>query len=143
MAYNENPHKPPDEAQPRDLWQTALATLDDELRSKLDFKKFAKQDVVRRALKTAEEKKQICLKKRWRFERHGKQVVVRDVLEKIIKWLDAFKAVGDVAVQYNPSHASLPWAAVRFLLQVSILGGAVSISKLTCRRGCRHRYSRL
>ena len=51
--------------------------------------------------------------------RNGKEIVLRDVLEKIIRWLNYFKAVGDAAVQYDPGHAALPWAGVRFLLQVS------------------------
>ena len=46
-------------------------------------------------------------------------MVLRDILEKIIAWLDKFTAVGDVAAQYDPAHASLAWAGVRFLLQVS------------------------
>jgi len=29
-----------------------------------------------------------------------------------------FKAVGDMAMQYDPAHASLTWAGVRFLLRV-------------------------
>lgn len=41
-------------------------------------------------------------------------------MEKIIIWLDKFKAVGDMAMQYDPAHASLAWAGVRFLLRVSL-----------------------
>ena len=48
---------------------------------------------------------------------------MRDIFEKIIVWVDKFKALGDVAVQYDPAHASLPWAGVRFLLQVSTPSG--------------------
>ena len=29
--------------------------------------------------------------------------------------------VGDMAVQYDPVHAALPWALIRFLLKVCIL----------------------
>jgi hypothetical protein len=105
--------------QPADLWQKALATLDEDLKASLDFKKSTKRNILEKTLKTAEEKKQLCLRKRWKFKRNGKEVVVRDVLENIIKWLDHFKAVGDVGVQYDTAHASLPWAGVRFLLKVS------------------------
>jgi len=41
-----------------------------------------------------------------------------DLFSKIVKWIDIFKQVGDAAVQYDPVHAALPWAGVRFLLQV-------------------------
>jgi hypothetical protein len=40
------------------------------------------------------------------------------LFSKLVKWIDLFKQVGDVAVQYDPVHAVLPWAGVRFLLQV-------------------------
>lgn len=35
--------------------------------------------------------------------------------------VNKFKDVGDVAASYDPVHAALPWAAVRFLLEVSFL----------------------
>ena len=41
-----------------------------------------------------------------------------DLFGKVIRWIDLFKQVGDAAVQYDPVHAALPWAGVRFLLQV-------------------------
>jgi hypothetical protein len=41
-----------------------------------------------------------------------------DLFGKVIKWIDLFKQVRDTAVQYDPVHAALPWAGVRFLLQV-------------------------
>ncbi|KAL8879662.1 MAG: hypothetical protein Q9198_002768 [Flavoplaca austrocitrina] len=105
--------------QPTDLWQKALATLDDDFKAKLDFKNSTKRDIVGKTLKTAEEKKQICLKRPWKFKVNGKDVIVRDVLEKLIRWLDHFKAIGDIAVQYDQAHAALPWAGVRFLLKAS------------------------
>ncbi|MCJ1387016.1 hypothetical protein MMC17_010145 [Xylographa soralifera] len=98
--------------QPVDLWQRALATLDDDLKASLDFKNSTKRDFLEKTLKTVEEKRQLCLRKRWKFKRNGKEVVVRDILEKIIRWLDHFKAIGDVAAQYEPAHAALPWAGV-------------------------------
>ena len=58
--------------------------------------------------------------KRWKATIGGKEVILRDVLAKIIRWVDHFKAVGDIAVQFNSGAASLPWAAVRFLLQVAV-----------------------
>jgi hypothetical protein len=67
----------------------------------------------------AELSKQISIDKRWKFVRKsGETVVIRDVFEKIVRWVDTFKQVGDIAVQYDPIHASLPWAGIRFLLQV-------------------------
>jgi len=59
------------------------------------------------------------MSKRWRYKRKsGETVVFQDLFAKIVKWIDLFKQIGDNAVQYDPVHAALPWAAVRFLLQV-------------------------
>lgn len=41
-------------------------------------------------------------------------------LKKIVAWIHRFKETGDTLVQYDPGHAALPWAAVRFLLQMAI-----------------------
>jgi hypothetical protein len=58
--------------------------------------------------------------KRWRYTRKtGETVILRDLFEKIIKWMNVFKEAGDMAAQYDPVHAALPWAGVRLLLQVS------------------------
>ena len=48
----------------------------------------------------------------------GQEYRLRDYTSKIVGCLIKFKAVGDTAVQYDPVHAALPWAAVRFILQV-------------------------
>ncbi len=37
----------------------------------------------------------------------------------MLAWLDKFKQVGDVAVNFDPQHAALPWAGIRLLLEVS------------------------
>jgi hypothetical protein len=43
----------------------------------------------------------------------------RRYVEKTVSVLNKFVAVGDVAVSFDPVHAALPWAAVRFVLVVS------------------------
>jgi hypothetical protein len=49
-----------------------------------------------------------------------------------------FKQVGDVAVQYDPAHAALPWAGIRFLLQVCKIvlfrEGVAEVSTDRCQR---------
>ena len=76
-------------------------------------------EILRDLLVIVEEKKQSCVKKRWKYKNsNGQDVVLRDICEKIVVWVNKFQEVGDVAVQYDPVHASLPWAAVRAVLQV-------------------------
>jgi hypothetical protein len=38
--------------------------------------------------------------------------------EKYLNWMDRFKEIGDIVIQFDPVHAALPWAAVRLLLKV-------------------------
>ena len=56
----------------------------------------------------------------WKVEFRGEEIVLRDVGNKILQWVDKFKQVGDIIVQYDPVHAALPWAGFRFLLQVGL-----------------------
>jgi hypothetical protein len=51
----------------------------------------------------------------------GKEIIVRDVADKILVWIEKFKKIGDIAVQHDSGLAALPWAAVRFVLQVCSL----------------------
>lgn len=71
------------------------------------------QDVVEQRVRDAGTRKLVVRIK------PGKTFVVRDAFEKVAGWIKKFIEVGDVAVQYDPVHAALPWAAVRFILQVS------------------------
>lgn len=73
----------------------------------------------------------MCLRKRWKFKKsNGEVIILRDVAEKIVAWVEKFISVGDTIVQYNPAHAALPWAAVRFLLQATV--GDVQLFGATC-----------
>lgn len=51
---------------------------------------------------------------------NGERFFVRHALQKTAECVRRFVAVGDVAVQCDPLHAGLPWAALRFILQVSV-----------------------
>lgn len=103
----------------QDLWNKALSTLEVELRNSLDLTKVSRANVLSKALKEAEQKRQLCAQKCWTFKkRNGEVIVLRDVIEKIIVWVEKFIAVGDNAMQVDPVHAAPAWAAFRFVLQV-------------------------
>jgi len=94
-------------------------SLSDEYRQLIDFRRSDKLAVLQEVVSLAEEKKEQCLRKRWTIKkRNGGTLILRDVFEKIVVWVRKFKEVGDIAVQYDPVHASLPWAGVRLILQV-------------------------
>ncbi|KAK1498735.1 hypothetical protein CABS01_10510 [Colletotrichum abscissum] len=105
------------------MWSRALETLPPDEKGRL--KTFVNVDadgpeVLSDILQAAQQKKVEAQEKRWRFTWHGHTYIVRDYLEKIIAWVERFKAVGDTAVQYDPTHAALPWACVRFFLQAAV-----------------------
>ncbi|KAF8247663.1 hypothetical protein K440DRAFT_289711, partial [Wilcoxina mikolae CBS 423.85] len=56
----------------------------------------------------------------WTYSWKGETIVLRDVADKILAWVTKFQQIGDIAVQYDPTHAALPWAAFRFVLQCAV-----------------------
>ncbi|KAJ4186933.1 hypothetical protein NW759_016926 [Fusarium solani] len=126
-----------------DLWAAAIRTLGDESTSRIDFAQESKQKTLDELLAVTEQARKRLADKSWSFKRkNGEVVFVRDVLAKAAKWVNHFKAVGDIAVQYDPVHAALPWAGVRFLLNVavgdlntytSLLERTVDIAETICR----------
>ena len=107
----------------QDLWEKALHSLDKDDQNRIerlvpDFKKSSATDVLDDLCAITREKRAECEDKRWKFCFNGKELILRDVAEKIIVWLDKFKQIGDVIATVDPFHVGLPWAGVRFLLQV-------------------------
>jgi hypothetical protein len=106
-------------ARSKDLWELAAANLSVEDRSSINLDQPDKLSILSELLTLTEHARQECIKKKWRYTRKsGETVIIMDLFGKVIKWIDLFKQVGDAAVQYDPVHAALPWAGVRFLLQV-------------------------
>ena len=95
----------------RNPWDVAVQRLSDEEKAHLDPTSTAQLDEL---LSVVQSRIQESERRQWTV----KNVVLRDVFNKIAKWIAKFIEVGDVAVQYDPGHAALPWAAIRFLLKV-------------------------
>lgn len=106
----------------QNLWQEAFNSVPESIKETLNQANDRKLDKLHAALKVAEDKRQLSHKKRWRKKRPGggEDIIVRDVMEKIVQWIRRFRDIGDIIIQYDPGHAALPWAAVRFLLQSAI-----------------------
>ncbi|KAM0601578.1 hypothetical protein ACHAP1_008566 [Verticillium nonalfalfae] len=104
-----------------DLWNAAVGELETELKLQIDTTQENKVKALDHLLAATEDAKQRMRGKCWSFKRDkgGETVIVRDVLAKVVKWVNHFKDVGDVIVQYDPVHAALPWAGLRFLLKLS------------------------
>ena len=102
----------------KDFWSAALESLSDEDRQWATFDGQNKLDVLSKLSEIVVNAKDKTVKERWSFNRHGEAYILRDCFGKIEVWLDRFKNIGDIVAQFDPVHASLPWAGVRFLLEV-------------------------
>jgi hypothetical protein len=66
--------------------------------------------ICRDVLQLAQKKGEECEGEAW--------AKVRGIYESIVKWVQKFVQVGDIVAQVDPVHIGLPWAALRFILQV-------------------------
>ncbi|KAH7256271.1 hypothetical protein BKA59DRAFT_507188 [Fusarium tricinctum] len=124
-----------------DLWSKAIAKLGGELPSEI----FANPEnkSLPELWENTESSRQRLEDKSWSFKRkNGETVYVGELLAKASKWINHFKDIGDIVVQYDPVHAALPWAGARFLLTVatgdldtykSLLDRTVGIMEIICR----------
>ncbi|MCJ1382729.1 hypothetical protein MMC17_005842, partial [Xylographa soralifera] len=94
--------------------------LSDEDKKNINSDRKDKLAILRDLLIVVDKKKQVCMEKRWKYKKGNQEVIIRDQLEKVVVWVDKFKEVGDAAVQYDTGYASVPWAAVRFILQLAV-----------------------
>jgi len=58
--------------------------------------------------------------KEWKFSFLGDAIVMKDIVMKTLRWVHKFREIGDIAIQFDPIHAALPWAAFRFFLKVNM-----------------------
>lgn len=70
------------------------------------------------AFVAAKEKQRYCIEKRWKFTFGRRTVDLKEEADKVVGWLDRFKAVGDIVPNVDPMHVGLPWAGIRLLLEV-------------------------
>jgi hypothetical protein len=60
-------------------------------------------------------KQEECEKKFWNVNVGGKKIVLREYTTQIVGWLEK---AGDIAVQFAPPQASLPWDLVKSMMKV-------------------------
>ncbi|KAN0072796.1 hypothetical protein V8E54_008910 [Elaphomyces granulatus] len=104
---------------------------DEEHKQLINFHRSEKRAILQDVVNLAADKKEQCLRKRWTIKKqNGDTLILRDLFEKIVVWVQKFKEVGDAAVQYDPAHASLPWAGVRLVLQIAINESQIFVAML-------------
>jgi len=102
-------------------WVDALSTLETDKRDRIKQELLDKEDLTSWPDSIAE----ICRReqdgrraKERKLRFAGREIDLRKTMDSWIKFLDKIKQVGDVAVNADPIHTALPWAAVRFILTV-------------------------
>ena len=102
------------------FWARALDSLPEKDRNALGTNETGSNLDIEELVEAVREKQEMCLENQWEFEFRGRSINLRHQADKVISWLAKFKEVGDIAIQQDPSHAALPWAGIRFLLQVGL-----------------------
>lgn len=101
------------------LWKQALLSLPPSDQGFVSYGN-DKTQVLLSIMAAVEQKKKVCLDKRWKIKKGNKEIILRDVLDKITSRIRRFCDIGSVIVQYDPAHAALPWAGFLLLLQITI-----------------------
>ena len=109
-----------DSSAPADLWAAALKDLPPIEQSCVRGHLNESSDPMDILFVTQSQREEMWKKRLSVKRRNGERVLLYDIFGKTAKWVQKFISVGDAAVQYDPAHAALPWAAVRFVLQACI-----------------------
>jgi len=99
------------------LWDKAYETLPQEDRATF-LGSSEHQNLILVTLGNAKICQNICYEKRWKFNWNGKELLLHDVVSRIMTWIEKFETIGDIVSQYDLSHATLPWTGFQCLLQV-------------------------
>ena len=101
------------------LWAKAYHQLPDELKQHLgDPEAVDKLQTLQNVLQMAIQAKGANMANRLKLKWGNKEIDVQETADRLVGWITKFKEVGDISVQYDPVHAALPWAGVRFILLV-------------------------
>ena len=101
----------------RSLWEVALSKMPKEDRESLKagLSLHFKFDELK---STIDKIRGNPTSERRRIKLPLREIDVREYFDKLVSWVQKFIAIGDTIVTYDPGHAALPWAALRFILQV-------------------------
>ncbi|KAL2783157.1 ankyrin repeat-containing domain protein [Aspergillus keveii] len=106
-----------------DRWQEAFNSLPENKQKTLrdlGFDKPKSGNVasnITELIDAVNEKQEECEKKFWKVNVGGKDIVFRDYTTSIVGWLEK---AGDVAIQFAPPQASLPWDMIKSLMKIPV-----------------------
>lgn len=103
------------------LWKKAVKLLNEDEQQQIEFSQADKLSALGDILKVVKQKHAASVQKQRQLRIGRKQPInLHDAFSRIAISIDKFKQVGDTLVQYDPTHAALPWAAVRFVLMAVV-----------------------
>jgi hypothetical protein len=119
----------PDANQHKDLWDKAYFRLRDEKKELVETYEsiLVKNAAIPESLPLKDKMKAVvdngvCVmtNRQWKIRIPWRQepVIVRDLVDKIVKIVLKFKDIGSLAASIDPIHAGLPFAGICTLLQV-------------------------
>lgn len=110
-----------------DYWRDAVRELEQEnpalIKTLYRIQEAASdqgQNLPHKLLDETQKAKDRLLGRRWKVTLAGRELVVREKLDSIIKSIQAFKELGATAAAFDPLHAGLPWAGVCLVMQVAL-----------------------
>ena len=117
----------------RDLWGLAREKLSvEEDAAVSQIPSDSKLETLQHLRIPTEKKRNHCEDQRWKFELNGQKIILQDVAEKIIAWIDRFKQFGGIVVKFDQAHASPAMGR-----NTTLVGGWQDVSVLTKLTGRR------
>lgn len=100
------------------LWEQAIASLPEADQKEFDFNEPDLLKTLNAVLNATKQVRDTCYQKMWKFKWRGEAVVLRDVADKTILWVNKFKEMGNMIAQCDPIFLATPWAPIKFVMEV-------------------------
>ncbi|KAB8215101.1 ankyrin repeat-containing domain protein, partial [Aspergillus novoparasiticus] len=107
----------------KDRWREAFERLPEDKQDILNGMGFndltagSMKSSIEHLVDAVDEKQQECQNAFWKLKVAGKEIVFREYTDQIVGWLEK---AGDIAIQFAPPQASLPWGVVKNLMQIPV-----------------------
>ncbi|KAJ5357020.1 hypothetical protein N7517_011629 [Penicillium concentricum] len=123
---DEEPAKKPDA--PKYLWVEALSSLSESKQETLKNMGFnlsnaqpgSVESSIDNLVGVVNQRQEECEKKFWKVNVGDEEIVLRNYTNRIVDWL---KKAGDIAVQFAPPQAGIPWAVIKSVMQIPVIEG--------------------
>ncbi|KAH0362119.1 hypothetical protein KCU65_g8285, partial [Aureobasidium melanogenum] len=117
-----DPKRPMHRLLSHNLWQDAVEKLSETDKESLEIPKSGASStaIIEDALARVRNSQDKVNRNLIQVTTEKGQKPLRHYVDKFTKAAIQFREIGDTLVQYDPGHAALPWAGVRFLLNIAV-----------------------